>query len=296
MIAPVRTVLVTGGTGLLGRAVLERLAGSAQLVALHRPGTDPPTIAGVEWIAQDLAAPLRSDLPAQLDAVLHLAQSRRHRDFPDGAVDTFEINAAATVRLLDLCRRAGGRRFVHASSGAVYAPGPEPLREDDAPAPPSFYGHAKLAAERAVQAFGGCFEVAILRFFFVHGPLQDAGAFVPGLAARIRAGEPIELRGPDGMRCNPIAVEDAAAAVEAAWSGEGAVGVVNVAGSEVLALRALGERIGRRIGIPPRYVERPGTGDLVADVAHMHRLLGPPQMPLDEALARTLSARLPRPS
>jgi len=293
MIAPVRTVLVTGGTGLLGRAVLERLAGSARLVALHRPGGDPPALDRVEWVAQDLAAPLRDDLPARVDAVLHLAQSRRHRDFPDGAVDTFEVNAAATVRLLDWCRRAGGRRFVHASSGAVYAPGPTPLREDQPPAPPSFYGETKLAAERAVRAFGDCFDVAILRFFFVHGPLQDPGAFIPGLAARVRDGEPIQLRGPEGMRCNPIAVEDAAAAVEAAWRVEQPAGVVNVAGTEAVTLRALGERIGALLGVEPRFAEQPAGEDLVADVTHMHARLGRPRVGLDEALARTLS-RPPR--
>jgi UDP-glucose 4-epimerase len=289
------TVVVTGGTGLLGRAVLERIAGNERVVALHRPSTPPPVIADVEWIAQDLAAPLSEALPGRVDAVLQLAQSRLHRDFPAGAVDTFEVNAMATVRLLDYCRRTGGERFVLASSGAVYRPGPDPLREQDRPDPPSFYGHAKLAAEQAAAAFGDQLAVARLRFFFVYGAEQEAGAFFPGIAARVRDGNPIELRGTDGMRCNPIHVEDAAAAVEAAWRRR-ETGVTNVAGPEVVSLRELGERVGALLGRPPRFAQSPSTGDLVADIARMREGLVAPEIGVAEGLARTLSAPSPRPS
>jgi UDP-glucose 4-epimerase len=290
------TVVVTGGTGLLGRAVLERLAGTEDVVALHRPGTAPPAIEGVCWIVQDLAAPLREDLPGRIDALLHLAQSRRHREFPDGALDTFAINAMATVRLLDWCRRAGAARFLYASSGAVYGPGPEPHREDDPLAPASFYGESKLAGERAALAFAGCFDVAVLRFFFVYGPAQDAGAFLPGVAARVRDGRPIALHGPDGMRCNPIHVAEAAAAVLAARAVAGG-GTFNVGGPEVVSLRTLGERVGALLGIAPRFAEQESAGgDLVADIARMRERLLAPRIGVAEGLERTLSAPSLRPS
>ena len=288
------TVVVTGGTGLLGRAVLERLAGRERLLALHRPSTVPPPLVGVEWLAQDLTAPLSDALPPRADAILHLAQSRRHRAFPEGAVDTFAVNAMATVRLLDYARRAGARAFVLASSGAVYAPGRQPLREDDPPAPPSFYGHAKLAAERAALAFGEELPVQVLRWFLVYGPGQDAAAFMPGIAARVRAGVPIDLHGPDGMRCNPLFVEDAAAAVEAAMH-RSACEVTNVAGPEVVTLRQIGELVGAGLGIAPRYAEHPAGSDLVADVARMRERLGAPAVTPEEGIAWTLSASLPRP-
>ncbi|HYV16958.1 MAG TPA: NAD(P)-dependent oxidoreductase [Conexibacter sp.] len=289
------TVLVTGGTGLLGRAVLERLAGEQEVVALHRPASAPPPIAGVTWLEQDLAAPLRPDLPARVAGVLHLAQSRRHREFPAGAVDTFAINAMATVRLLDYCDRAGGERFVLASSGAIYGPGPAPLREEDAPDPPSFYGQSKLAAERAADEFRARFAVAILRFFFVYGPGQDAGAFVPGLVTRVREGRPIDLQGTDGMRCNPIHVEEAAAASVAAWH-RGDAEAANVAGPEIVTLRRIGERLGELVGIAPRFVEHPASGDLVADTARMRARLLTPRIGLGEGLERMLSAQTPKPS
>ncbi len=289
------TVVVTGGTGLLGRSVLERLAGTARLVALHRPATSPPPLAGVKWLAQDLAAPLREDLPERIDTLLHVAQSRRHRDFPAGAVDTFAVNAMATVRLLDYARRAGARTFVLTSSGAVYAPGSAPLREHDAPAPPSFYGHAKLAAEQAALAYASQFAVQVLRCFFVYGPGQDASAFLPGLAARAREGRAIELRGPDGMRCNPLHVGEAAAAVVAA-SARDCTEVTNLAGPEVVSLRQIGELVGAALGVAPRFAEQPPGGDLVADVTRMRERLLAPAIAPGEGIAWTLSAPSPRPS
>jgi nucleoside-diphosphate-sugar epimerase len=281
---------VTGGTGLLGWSVLERLAEDEDVVALCRPGSGPPEMKGVSWIEQDLAEPLREDLPRRVEAVLHLAQSRRHRDFPAGASDTFAVNAMATVRLLDYCRQAEGRRFVYASSGAVYRPGPEPLREADPPDPASFYGGVKLAAERAVGSFADWFETEILRFFFVYGPRQAVGAFIPAIAERVRSGTAIELRGPDGMRCNPIYVDEAAAAVVAARSGDGSA-IVNVAGPEVLSLRQIGELVGGLLGVKPTFAESPGEGDLIADIGLMRERLIAPRVAPAEGLARMLTQR-----
>jgi len=128
-------VLVTGGGGFLGTALLPRLVARGEVIALRRPGTQPSQVDGVRWVVQDLAAPLSADLPERIDAVIHLAQSRRYREFPDGAIDVYEVNAGATVRLLEYCSRAGAASFTYASSGAVYAPGPEPVNEADAPQP-----------------------------------------------------------------------------------------------------------------------------------------------------------------
>src|SRR5579872_429923 len=93
------TTLLTGGTGFLGAAMLAPLAEQDEVVAIHRATTPTADAAGVRWVEQDLAAPLRDRLPERLDAVVHLAQSRLYRDFPNAALDIFELNAGATMRL-----------------------------------------------------------------------------------------------------------------------------------------------------------------------------------------------------
>src|SRR5206468_7571481 len=52
------------------------------------------------WVDHDLRHPLEgAGLPSSIDAVVHLAQSRRYREFPAGAEDVFALNVRATFEL-----------------------------------------------------------------------------------------------------------------------------------------------------------------------------------------------------
>jgi UDP-glucose 4-epimerase len=283
------TVLLTGATGFLGSAVLRRLAGRTEVVALHRPGAVPAqTFDGVHWLPADLAGPRLSGLPDRIDAVLHLAHSRRYREFPDGVVDVHEVNAAATVRLLDYCRRAGGRSFIYGSSGAVYRAGPAPLSEDDVPVPDSFYAASKLAGEQAVEQFRTLLAAHSLRFFFVYGPCQR-NRFIAGLIERVRRGEAVALAGPEGIRVNPVYVDDAAAAVTRTLELRRPQ-TLNVAGPRTASVREIAEALGRLLGRTPRFAIGDPQPDLVASVKRQCEVLGPPVVDIAEGLRRTIEA------
>ncbi|HEY1834340.1 MAG TPA: NAD(P)-dependent oxidoreductase [Solirubrobacteraceae bacterium] len=281
-------VLVTGGGGFLGAALLPRLAAQQEVLAMHRPGADTPTIENVSWIEQDLSAPLSSALPDSIDGVFHLAQSRRYREFPDGALDVFEVNSAATVRLLDYCRRAGGSTFAYASSGAVYASGPEPVRESDTPAPGNFYGTSKLAGEQAVEQFRGVLKAHSLRFFFIYGPGQR-NMFIPGVLGRVRDGQDVTLAGPDGIRVNPVYVDDAADAVIATLALEESF-TLNVAGPDVVSVKEIAELGGRLQSAEPSFAVGDPQADLVASTDLQSATVGAPTTSFEEGLRRTVEA------
>lgn len=157
------------------------------------------------------------------------------------------------------------------------------------PDPPTFYGHSKLAAEHAAMSFSQLFCVQALRFFFVYGPGQEAGAFLPGVARRVREGRPIDLIGDDGMRCNPIYVDDAVTAVEQAMRAE-THAIVNVAGSEIVSLREIGAKLARLQRREAHYLQRPGMSDLVADTTRMRHLLSAPRVSLSSGLQRLMES------
>lgn len=281
-------IVVTGATGLTGSALLPVLTRDNEVYALRRPGADGGSTAGVTWVEQDLSRPLGDNLPAKVDAVIHLAQSRRYREFPGGAVDMFEVNSATTVRLLQYCCEAGGKRFVYASSGAIYPPGPRPVRENDTPKPGNFYAMSKLVGEQIVDQFRDVLTVAILRFFFIYGPGQRK-MLIPGLAAKVQAGEPIPLAGVHGISINPIYVDDAAAAVAGALGLEQS-GLFNVAGSEIVSIGKIATIVGEELGIEPTFTHGPAQPDLIADTQRMREQLARPDVGIRDGLRRLLTA------
>jgi UDP-glucose 4-epimerase len=283
-------VLVTGATGLLGRCLVRRLAGLHEVHALAR-GRPPDELAtSASWVRQDLTSPLDlGALPERIDGVVHLAQSQRYQDFPEGAEDIFEVNVHSTFRLLEYARGAGARVFVLASTGGVYGLSPDPVTEAAPLALASPYFRSKRSAELLLDNYPAFFAGAVLRFFFVYGP-GTGRTLVPRLAERIIGGEEIVIQGDPGLRMNPLFAEDAAAAVEAALSLRESA-VVNVAGSEIISVTELVRRLAAALGRRPRirHVDSPEPGgDMVADISRMGSLLGvKPGTGLDQGLAAT---------
>lgn len=279
-------VLVTGAAGMLGRAVVERLSGAHEVVAVTR--REPPEdSAGVEWVRQDLTEPLDAPaLPESIDAIAHLAQSQRYRDFPEGAEDVFEVNVHSTFRLLDYGRRCGASAFVLASTGGVYDYSPDPITEDAELVLPGPYFRSKRISELLLEDYAEYMAGVALRFFFVYGP-GSGQTLVPRFADAILAGEELRIAGDPGMRINPIFVDDAAAAIEAAL-GLSEPAVVNVAGAEETTIGGLVGLLGEALGREPVIVHSgEAPGDMVADTSRMRELLGVgAETPLRDGLGR----------
>jgi len=276
----VSRILVTGSTGLLGVRVVELGAALGHEMRAVGRSASRAAQGNVHSIAMDLSQPLdRSALPPRVDAVLHLAQSRRFREFPEGAKDVFAVNVARTAELLDYAHSAGASHFVLASTGGVYAPSATPLTEDSPLATePAFYPASKLAAELLAHPYAGLMTVAILRFFFIYGPGQASDMLMPRLVSTVREGRAIRLQGTDGLSFNPIHVDDAAAATLAAVSLKDSA-TINVAGPVSVTLREIGEIIGAGLDKQPRFeLENETSPPLVADTALMRRLLVEPSV------------------
>ncbi|HZT54347.1 MAG TPA: NAD(P)-dependent oxidoreductase, partial [Gaiellaceae bacterium] len=193
-------ILVTGAGGFIGRRLIERLEGEHEVHPVVRRAPDDRR----PWIVQDLAQPLDARrLPSRIDAVIHLAQSRRYREFPSGAADMFAINVESTFRLLEYARHAGTQIFVYASTGGIYGYSYEALVETAPANPLNFYLTSKHIAESLVANYQAFFHTVVFRFFFVYGPGQE-GMLVPTLLEKVRKGDQISIAGRPGQRINPI--------------------------------------------------------------------------------------------
>jgi UDP-glucose 4-epimerase len=240
-------VLVTGSTGFVGAHVVRKLIqkGHEVFSVVRAPGALPDHGAPIVW---DLAANKRPEgLPTNLDAIAHVAQSRKYRDFPADASEMFKVNVFGTAKLLDYASHAKVSRFCLISSGTVYEPFRRELKEDAPLEPASYLGATKLAAEHLARPYGALFQLSILRLFFPYGPGQR-NRLVPELINRVRNGAPIQLASDgEGLRLVPTFIDDIAEVIATAlaedWSG-----TVNVSTPIVVTLRQLAESIARTIG------------------------------------------------
>jgi len=250
-------LLVTGASGYIGARLVPRLAARHSVFTLLRPGASLVAGTNVVPVWGDLRQ-LPPDLPDRIDGVVHLAQSRSYRQFPEAALDMLDVNVNAAVRLIDYARQAGAHRFCLVSSGSVYEPYTYPLTENAPLAPLGFNGASKLAAEQLLVPYRTLMPIFVPRLFFPYGPGQT-DRLIPDLAQRILNGTPIHVDAEGGGPwIAPLHVDDAVQILEAGIEG-GWNETVNVAGPEAVPLRRVAEIIGRILGHRPFFeeIERP---------------------------------------
>jgi len=221
-------ILVTGGAGFIGSHIAEeflRRGWRVSVVDDLSTGRTTNVAQGVELHVADLCDPASGDLIRRLqpDAISHhAAQIDVRKSVVDPARDA-EMNIVATVRLLELAREIGVKRFVFASTGgAIYGePLTVPQTEEHACQPLSPYGCAKLAVEHYLHYFHVVHGLSTLalRYANVYGPRQnphgEAGV-VAIFAARLLRGESVTINGDGTQTRDYVHVRDVVAANVAA--------------------------------------------------------------------------------
>lgn len=177
-------ILVTGGAGFIGSHLSETLLEKGYEVRVLDDlsvGRRENIPNGCEFIQGNLLdESVLQKATQNVTAIFHEAARVTIR----GSVDQFdsdaEVNLMGTLRLLRHAGNAGVRRFVYASSMAVYSDSqePVPVSETHPTLPVSPYGIAKLAAEHYVFMVGKKLgvEPVVLRYFNTFGTRQ---AFTP---------------------------------------------------------------------------------------------------------------------
>lgn len=245
-------ILITGGTGFIGRHLLPALAKDGHaLRILHR---SPPQAQGLAPYGEPFCADLGdasrlAEATRGQEAVVHAAgviRGNSEGDFLRG-------NAQTAGHLARACIMAGTvRRVIHLSSLSAFGPHSSALLPDEnAPAMPiSPYGRSKLAAERALDDCVRALAVLHLRLTAVYGPGDRETLALFRMASRGAFFVP----GSGGHRIQMLFVDDAVQAVRSALAA-GPSGPYFIAHPRIftfadLAL-ALGQAVERRVAVLP---------------------------------------------
>jgi nucleoside-diphosphate-sugar epimerase len=214
-------LFITGATGFFGRWLLEGLFAAderhnlgVRAVALSRDpdrflGSAPHlALPGLGWVRGSVAT-LRPDALGgeAFDMVIHMATEADMQASAADPLAAADVITGGTRRTLEVAARAGARRFLFTSSGAVYGPQPpgmELIAEDytgapdprDAASPYAIPGEAKRQAELLCAGRSGP-ETVIARGFSFAGPgLPLDGKFAFGnFIGDALGGGPIVIKG-----------------------------------------------------------------------------------------------------
>ncbi len=288
-------ILVTGAGGLLGSTLINELSQKHTVYAIvHTLSEKSDQLESVHYIEEDLAQLDINRLPSDIEVVYYLAQSNHFREFPEGAIDMFNINIRAALYLADWSQKNGIKQFFYASSGGVYKNPVKPVKEFfdiNANGKNGFYLDSKLSAEILLKNYSALFETfVILRPFFMYGPGQKHSMLIPRLIDNVKNKKLITLNGQNGIHINPIYIDDAVATCKQLLTLKGEY-IFNIAGSEEVSLRQLAEMIGKVVAEKPMFENNDQVqNDLIADISLMQEKLHIPQVRLREGLARTFES------
>ena len=177
-------VLVTGGAGYVGSAVVaDLLASGASAVVVddlsegHR-GAVPDGAAFVEGKIEDRSLIEHTIREHSIHAVIHMAASCLVGESVADPAAYYKNNVSAGLDLLEAMRGCSVERIVFSSSAAVYGtPERSPIREEDPARPINPYGETKRLFEGVLDWYGRAYGIrhASLRYFNAAGATSDAG-------------------------------------------------------------------------------------------------------------------------
>ena len=188
--------LVTGGAGFIGSHIAEGLCrrGASVVVLDNLCLGDVKNLAWkrsgdrLDFIQGDVTdAKLVRDLVRGCDWIFHEAALPSVPMSVEKPIETNHQNLDATLQLLTAARDAKVKRFMFASSSAIYGDSDAPVkRETDMPLPLSPYALQKYGSEKYAQMFFHLYglETVCFRYFNVFGPRQSFDSPYSGVIAK----------------------------------------------------------------------------------------------------------------
>jgi UDP-glucose 4-epimerase len=307
----IKKICVTGGAGFIGSHVVDRLLDENYEVIViddlstgklenlrHNFGRE-----GFQFMNCDLRhSKLIRGMIKEVDAIFHEAALTDNKTSIRNPALTNSINVDGTLKILEAALDSDVKRFIYASSAAVYGNSPLPQSEDTFTKPISPYGVSKLAAENYVNVFNEThgFESTCLRYFNVYGPRQSKGSQYSGVITefieRLLRNRSLHVHGDGKQSRDFIHVDDVVEANMLVLESKKALGgSFNVGTGKSTSINELLTMLLKMIESNAKIVHtKPRRGDIrhsLADITKIQEVLGfHPRHTLKEGLSKLVES------
>jgi nucleoside-diphosphate-sugar epimerase len=287
-------ILVTGGMGLIGHNVVNKLQGKGHdvniidnctnygiipedeleyLMRERNKKISPDTIVFMENIA-DADAVDKAFEKTKPEVVIHMASFPRQKVVNANPANGARVMMEGLINICESAKKHKVERVVYISSSMVYGDFQDQVLEDDECRPIGQYGIMKLAGEDLVKDYHrrGCFDYAIIRPSAVYGPLDVEDRVVAKFMLAAMRGGSLKVNGA-GETLDFTYVDDAAdGIVSAATRIMAANRTYNITKSHSVSLLEAAEMIVKIVGkgeieVKDKDADFPSRGALNIDRA-----------------------------
>jgi nucleoside-diphosphate-sugar epimerase len=311
-----RRILVTGGSGFIGSALVKALVRCGEAVRVfddHSRGS----ARRLREVAHDIEL-VKGDIreAAAVDAAMRGIEEVHHLAFVNGTAAFYatpdlvlDVGVKGIVNVIDSCRRHAVPTLILASSSEVYQSPPQvptderaPLVVPDPTNPRYSYGGGKIISELMALNYGRKFfdRVLVFRPHNVYGPDMGFEHVIPQFALRLKraAAEhatgplPFAIQGDGGQTRSFCHVDDLVRGVLVMREKGEHLGIYHIGTTEEVAIAALAglmaAHAGREIALRPQPAPAGGTARRCPDISKLSKLGYAPQMPLAKGLPPTI--------
>ncbi|MBI4061472.1 MAG: SDR family oxidoreductase [Elusimicrobia bacterium] len=287
-----KTILITGGTGLLGKGMEETAPKDWRIVSLHQRDYTVDA-SRAEHIALDIREKKLVDAlfsKHKFDAVIHAAGIASVDYVEKHYAESLESNLVGTLNISSAARRAGVY-MTYVSTNAVFDGRKAPYAENDAPNPVNKYGQIKLQCERLVSET--LTDFSIMRPILMYGwnhPVTRSNT-VTWIDDKLRRGETVEMV--DDVTENPLYNLQCGAALWAMVRKRPA-GIFHVAGKDRCNRYEFALKIAKAFGLDSSLIKRVSSKrfpdiakrppNTTLRVQRMEKELGVPAVSLEDGL------------
>jgi nucleoside-diphosphate-sugar epimerase len=311
-----RKVLVTGGSGFIGSALVKALLRAGEKVRVlddnsrGRPRRLADIEKDIEFIAGDIRDAAAVEAAAKgMDEVHHLAFVNGTEFFYSAPELVLDVGVRGMINVIDACRKNGIGNLILASSSEVYQTPPHIPTAEDAPLivpdvlnPRYSYGAGKLISEVMAVNFGRKYfeRVLIFRPHNVYGPDMGFEHVIPQFALRVKKLGPqqpgsrlrFEIQGSGEETRSFCYIDDLVAGIMIMRDKGEHLGIYHIGTTEEVAIADLARRIAdladSEIEIVPGKLQAGGTPRRCPDISKLAKLGYKPRVPLNDGLEPTV--------